>query len=76
MLASFEDFVLKVVAATWSDVEIFKLVKIWGEEEIQDLQEGCTSNKAGCKKIGQGMVEAGYQRTGVQCREKLKKLKN
>ena len=66
----------KAMAANWNDMETFKLVEIWGEEEIQALLEGCTRNKAVYEKIARGMVEAGYQRTGVQCRDKMKKLKS
>ena len=46
LLASFELFVQKAITATWSDVEMFKLVEIWGEEEIQALLERCPCNKA------------------------------
>ena len=46
LLASFKDFVQKAMAAIWNDMETFKLVKVWGEEEIQALLEGCTRNKA------------------------------
>ena len=63
------------MAATWSDEETFKLVELWGEEEIQALLEGCTRNKHVYDKIARGMGEAGYERTGVQCRDKIKKLK-
>ena len=64
------------MAANWSDLETFKLVEIWGEEEIQALLEGCTRNRPVYNKIARGMLEAGYERSGVQCRDKLKKLKS
>ena len=51
-------------------------MEIWSEEEIQALLEGCTCNKHVYNKIARGMVEVGYDRTGVQCREKIKKLKS
>ena len=63
------------MAATWSDGETFKLVELWGDEEIQALLEGCARNKHVYDKIAARMVEAGYERTGVQCRDKIKKLK-
>ena len=66
---------MNVMAATWSDEETIKLVELWGEEEIQALLEGCTRNKHVYDKIARGMGEAGYERTGVQCRDKIKKLK-
>ena len=34
------------MAAIWNDMETFKLVEIWGEEEIQAVLGGCTRNKA------------------------------
>ena len=52
---------------------MFKLVEIWAEE-IQALLEGCMCNNAVYKKIVHRILEAGYERTGMQCREKLKKL--
>ena len=64
------------MAGSWTDSETFKLVEIWSEEEIQALLEGCTRNKHVYDKIARGMVEAGHERTGVQCREKIKKLKS
>ena len=63
------------MAATWSDGETFKLVELWGDEEIQALLEGCARNKHLYDKIAARMVEAGYERNGVQCRDKIKKLK-
>ena len=48
-LSSFEDFVQKAMTAVWNDTETFKLVEIWGEEEIQALLEGCMRNKGMCK---------------------------
>ena len=49
---------LKAMAATWNDMEAFKLVKIWGEAEIQALLEGCTCNKAVYKKIARGILNS------------------
>ncbi len=63
------------MAAAWCDEETIKLVEIWGDEEIQALLEGCTRNNHIYDKIARGMVEAGYERSGVQCRDKIKKLK-
>ena len=63
------------MAATWTDEETIKLVELWGDEEVQALLEGCTRNKHVYDKIARGMMEEGYERSGVQCRDKLKKLK-
>ena len=35
----------------------------------------CTLNKQVYDKIVSGMAEAGYERTGAECRDKLKNLK-
>ena len=64
------------MTANWNNLETFKLVEIWGEEEIQALLEGCTRNRPVYDKIARGMTEAGDKRTGVQCQDKLKKLKS
>ena len=63
------------MAATWSEEETFKLVEIWGDAEIQALLEGAMRNKHVYDRIAEGMKEAGYVRTGVQCRDKIKKMK-
>ena len=36
----------------------------------------CTPNKQVYDKTARGMAEAGYERTGVQCRDELKNLKS
>ena len=61
--------------AAWTDNETFKLIEIWGDETIQEQLEGCKRNKDVYEKISKFMFEAGYDRTGTQCREKIKKLK-
>ena len=63
------------MAATWSEEETFKLVEIWGDAEIRALLEGAMRNKHVYDRIAEGMKEAGYVRTGVQCRDKIKKMK-
>ena len=63
------------MAATWSEEETLKLVEIWGDAEIQVLLEGAIRNKHVYDRIAEGMKEAGYVRTGVQCRDKIKKMK-
>ena len=65
----------RAMAATSSDEETLKLVELWDNEEIQVLLEGCTRNKHVYDRIAQGMVEAQYAKNGVQCRDKIKKLK-
>ena len=63
------------MASTWIDEETLKLIELWGDEQIQALLEGCTRNRHVYEKIAEGMKEAGYERSGVQCRDKIKKLR-
>ena len=51
------------------------LIELWGEEGVQDQLEGCKRNKSVYERIARGMLEAGYERTGDPCRDKVKKLK-
>ena len=62
------------MVSTWSDEETLKLIELWGDEEIQALLEGCTRNRHVYEKVAEGTKEAGYDRSGVQCRDKIKKL--
>uniref|UniRef100_A0A1X7UGS9 Myb/SANT-like DNA-binding domain-containing protein n=1 Tax=Amphimedon queenslandica TaxID=400682 RepID=A0A1X7UGS9_AMPQE len=55
--------------ATWSKVETMKLIEVWGEESIQSQLERCSRNKHIYEKISKKLEEAGYERTGIQCRD-------
>ena len=61
--------------AVWRDEETKKLIEVWGEEDIQAQLEGCTRNKAVYEKISREMAASQYERSAVQCREKIKKLR-
>ena len=52
-----------------------KLIEVGGEESIQSQLEGCSRNKHIYEKISKKLEEAGYERTGIQCRDKVKKLR-
>ena len=64
-----------IVKMAWSKRETLKLIEIWGNDAIQAQLEGCKRNQEVFTKIAGEMVEAGYERTAQQCREKVKKLK-
>ena len=64
-----------MAGVTWTDEEIIKLIQIWGEEEIQAQLEGCTRNMHVYEKIARELRDMGYDRTAIQCQEKIKKLK-
>ena len=63
------------MAVTWSRDEILKLIEIWGDSAIQAQLEGCKCNQDVYNKIAADLREAGFERTGKQCRDKIKKLK-
>jgi len=61
--------------AVWQDDETVKLLELWGEESVQASLEGCIRNITIYDKIAAELTSCGYQRTGMQCRERVKKLK-
>lgn len=63
------------MAGGWTDGEVFKLIDIWKEEGIQEQLEGSKRNKHVYEKLGTQMCKAGYNKTGEQCRCKVKKLR-
>ena len=63
------------MAAQWSDEETRRLIQLWGEEDVQAQLEGCKRNKAVYERLARSMLPE-FVRTGSQCREKIKKLRN
>ena len=63
------------MANLWRDDECFKLIALWGEENVQAQLEGCRRNKHVYENISKEMSDAGYSKSAVQCRDKVKKLK-
>ena len=63
------------MAAQWSDEETRRLIQLWGEEDVQAQLEGCKRNKAVYERLARSMLPE-FARTGSQCREKIKKLRN
>ncbi|XP_062501343.1 uncharacterized protein LOC134178483 [Corticium candelabrum] len=59
----------------WTEQETLLLIDLWGEESVQVQIEGCARNKEVYAKLAARMQEEGYNRSGTQCREKIKKLK-
>ena len=64
-----------MASSSWKDEEVYKLIKLWGEDTIQAQLEGCKHNREVYEKIAKAMKEAGYNKNTEQCREKAKKLK-
>ena len=61
--------------AVWQDDETLMLLELWGEESVQTTLEGCIRSKTIYGKITAELSSIGYTRTGVQRRERIKKLK-
>ena len=61
--------------ATWTEEETIQLIDLWGEESVQEHLEKCSKNRNVYEKIATEMRAAGYERTAVQCRDKIKKLR-
>ena len=62
--------------ALWADQEVLKLVELWGEDSVQEQLEGCKQNSQVYDRIAREMQLAGFDRTGQQCRDKMKKLRS
>ena len=63
------------IAIRWTEEETLKLIELWGEDNVQAQLEGCKRNAQVFERISCEMKDIGYDRTGVQCREKIKKLR-
>ena len=61
--------------ALWEESETLKLLELWSEESVQALLEGSARSKNVYDKLASDLSRYGYTRTGVQCRERIKKLK-
>lgn len=61
--------------ANWSDSEVVQLIELWGEEGVQEQLEGAKRNKHVYDKLAEEMQKKGSEKTGEQCRAKMKKLK-
>ena len=60
---------------SWSDREVFLLIKYWGEEGIQYELEGSKRNKHVYERLAAELAKTGSDKTAEQCRAKMKKLK-
>ena len=61
--------------ATWSYDEGKTLIGIWADEKVQHQLDNCTKKVPVFQNIAKRLEEAGFTRTFMQIREKLKKLK-
>ena len=63
------------MAVACSRDEVLKLIEIWGDGAIQAQLKGCKRNQDVYDEIAADLRDAGFERTGKQCRDKIKKLK-
>ena len=59
----------------WLTEEVFRLIAIWSDEEIQSLLESSRRNQGIYERITQEMSASGYSKSANQCKDKIKKLK-
>ena len=62
------------MAVNWTDAEVFQLISCWAEEGIQEQLEGCKHNKHIYERLSRNVAEHNIEKTGEQCRTKVKKL--
>ncbi|EMP37987.1 hypothetical protein UY3_04745 [Chelonia mydas] len=60
----------------WSNAELVDLISIWGEEAVQTQLCSSHRNYDTYEQISQCMTERGHDRDTLQCRVKVKKLRN
>ncbi|XP_074819875.1 uncharacterized protein LOC141993924 [Natator depressus] len=60
----------------WSNGELLDLISVWGEEAVQSqLRSSCT-NYDTFGQISRDIMERGHDRDALQCRIKVKELRN
>ena len=62
-----------IMATSWSDAEIVKLIELWGEQGIQEQLEGSKRNRHVYAKLSSELAKHGIEKSGEQC--KVKKLR-
>ena len=61
--------------STWKKEETLKLLEIWGNEAVQSQLVGLKSSVEVFEQISVDLRGFGYDKTGQQCNNKVKKLK-
>ena len=56
--------------AAWGD-NVTCLIMLWSDDAVQAKLEGCKKNRDVFKRISKDMREAGFDRSGVQCHDKI-----
>ena len=63
------------MATNWTDAETFLLIEQWAEQGIQEQLEGSKRNKHVYARLSSELAKDGVEKTGEQCRSKVKKLR-
>ncbi|EMP31628.1 Zinc finger and SCAN domain-containing protein 29 [Chelonia mydas] len=61
---------------TWSNAELLDLISIWGEEAVQSQLRSSCRNYDTYGQISRCLTERGHDRDTLQCRVKVKQLRN
>ncbi|EMP38459.1 Zinc finger and SCAN domain-containing protein 20 [Chelonia mydas] len=59
----------------WTTAEPLDLISIWGEESVQSQLRSSCRNFDTYRQISQGLCKKGYDRDMLQCRVKIKELR-
>ncbi|EMP32180.1 Zinc finger and SCAN domain-containing protein 29 [Chelonia mydas] len=60
----------------WSNGEVLDLISVWGKEAVQSQLRSSHRNYDTFGQISRAMVERGHDRDALQCRVKVKELRN
>ncbi|EMP36005.1 Zinc finger and SCAN domain-containing protein 29 [Chelonia mydas] len=60
----------------WSNSEVLDLISVWGEEAVQSQLGPSRRNYETFGQISRDMMERGHDRDALQCRVKVKELRN
>lgn len=61
--------------ASWTDNQVSRLIQVWGDENVQEQLEGSKRNKHVYDSVAEELRIYGIEKTGEQCRCKMKKLR-
>ncbi|KAM7163788.1 uncharacterized protein RBU57_007934 [Macrochelys suwanniensis] len=62
-------------APAWTDREVLDLIAVWGDESVLSELRSKRRNAKIYKKISKAMTDRGYSQDAMQCRVKIKELR-
>ena len=63
-----------MAAIEWTTEETRVLLRVWGDADIQSKFDGVVRNRHIYEKIAERMKNLGYDRTWMQCKNKMKNI--